>query len=927
MSKSPLTFNFKISTKLLCVNMLVFIFIAGILAVVLVSFSQTEKTITTITHRDVTRISENSRTGRELTGIFADLLTSIFYGNKDAGQAGLEHLETMIEALQEENTGMQLQIVLQQFSQKLTALLEQSANLKTLSLQFSEQENEFAFNVDTLTDVIQEKIEDAADEHSPVVTHLKQLQATILGSREAFHQIISQVTELQRTRSLSSDNEESAATQPQRSVQDSLDFLLLRLQTIHTTNNDEILEYGQELEETVKQYKAMVVEFQEQNRAFQSLFQEVTVSKDEVIAALKQQEEHIAQTVQNLESTLEEKMQQFSHLIMVLVGMLFIAIVFSSYVARKMVKPLIHLACVARGIAKGEVNFHLDEAKTQDEIGVLTTEFLNMRAYLQRVTNVAERISHGNLDLEISPKSDQDVLNHSLITMREKISAVLRETQELIQATQEGKLDIRGDAEGKFEGTWRELVVGLNNLIDAFVVPINTSAEYIDRVAQGDIPEKIVEEYQGDFEKIRQNLNKLFEAMNDITHFAEQIALGNVTVTLQTHSSQYALTRALNTMLDSLKEVTAVAEEMARGNLSVKVNERSEHDTLMQTLNAMILQLSDTVITVKEVADHLASGSENLSENAVTLSQGATQQAAATEEISASMEQMVANIKQNATNARQTEQIALQSANYAEEAGKVVAETLVAMQQIAEKIVVIQEIATQTRLLSLNATIESSRAQEHGKAFSVVAAEVRKLSDVTKHAAEEIGQLATSTVEISRKAGDMLATLIPSIHQTAEFVQEITAACGEQSSGAEHINEGVQQLDQTSQQSAAASEEVSSMAEELASQARQLQTTMSYFTLRERLSGPFNDASIPDAFNTFLSDYGLDDVMLLELLLQRAQESSRTTHEQQSDPHAEKNATPEHTEQTEDNAPDIDEKNDAQDTDERDSIDSDFERY
>jgi methyl-accepting chemotaxis protein len=103
------------------------------------------------------------------------------------------------------------------------------------------------------------------------------------------------------------------------------------------------------------------------------------------------------------------------------------------------------------------------------------------------------------------------------------------------------------------------------------------------------------------------------------------------------------------------------------------------------------------------------------------------------------------------------------------------------MQQIAEKIMIIEEITGQTRLLSLNATIEAARAQEHGRAFSVVAAEIRKLSDITKKAAEEINKLATSSLDVSERAGDILATLVPSIHQTAMLVQEITAASAEQS--------------------------------------------------------------------------------------------------------------------------------------------------
>ena len=86
------------------------------------------------------------------------------------------------------------------------------------------------------------------------------------------------------------------------------------------------------------------------------------------------------------------------------------------------------------------------------------------------------------------------------------------------------------------------------------------------------------------------------------------------------------------------------------------------------------------------------------------------------------------------------------------------------MKQITQKIAIIQEIANQTRMLSLNATIEAARAQEHGKAFSVVAAEVRNLSEITRTAAEEIDALAVSSLEISERSGEMLKTLLPHLY-------------------------------------------------------------------------------------------------------------------------------------------------------------------
>ena len=157
----------------------------------------------------------------------------------------------------------------------------------------------------------------------------------------------------------------------------------------------------------------------------------------------------------------------------------------------------------------------------------------------------------------------------------------------------------------------------------------------------------------------------------------------------------------------------------------------------------------------------------------------------------------------------------------------------------AEKIQVIETIAGQTRLLSLNATIEASRAQEHGKAFAVVAQEVRQLSDTTQKSAEEIISLTTSSLTISERAEQMLAHLVPLIQQTTELVQEIRAASSEQQSGVNQVNLGMQQLDQVTQQNVTTAEILAATAETLADcQAHQLQDMVAFFQVEHAEAAP-----------------------------------------------------------------------------------------
>lgn len=384
------------------------------------------------------------------------------------------------------------------------------------------------------------------------------------------------------------------------------------------------------------------------------------------------------------------------------------------------------------------------------------------------------------------------------------ISTIINQTKELVEAAKNGNLTKRAIIEDT-NLEFREIPMGINQTLDALILPLNVASDYVNKMAIGDNPPLITDEYKGEFNKIKENLNALISVNNQIIINAKKIAAGDLTI-----------------------------------NLTM----RSENDQLLEALGEMIVKLNQTITAISETAEDIASGSDEANAAAATIARGASEQAASAEMISASVEQMASTIQQNTENAINTERISTQAALSINGVNKASQQSLEAIKLISEKIKIINDIAGKTDILAINAAIEAARAGEHGKGFAVVAAEVRKLAEVSQKAAIDINELSKTSLRVTEEASLQMAKLIPDISKTAQLIQEISAASNEQSVGANQIAKAVDQFSHVTQQNSASSEELSSNAQELSTQAEILKNAVSFFNIGQMIKIKNNTLNI-----------------------------------------------------------------------------------
>jgi Methyl-accepting chemotaxis protein len=347
--------------------------------------------------------------------------------------------------------------------------------------------------------------------------------------------------------------------------------------------------------------------------------------------------------------------------------------------------------------------------------------------------------------------------------------------------------------------------------------------------------------------------NRIGKPLGLIAKAADQIATGDLNVSLSGTNSKDEvgqLSAAFEKMVLSIKTQAEALTNVAKGDLTVKLSKNSENDVVTESLMSMTDSLNNIIGEFSMVAGQVATNADNVTKGSQAMAQGVSEQASAIEELSSSIYEISLNTRENAKMADKAAELykevnlrALESSDLMRDMLRSVEEITEASANVAKIIKMINDIAFQTNILSLNAAVEAANAGQHGRGFAVVAGEVRNLAMKSAKAATDTDALIENTLQKAKQGAAMaekthaaLEVITKDIMKGSQMIEDIAKATGEQSLGIEQVNIGIEQVAQVVNINSATAEESAMAAEEMASMATAMESLIARFKLTDGMA-------------------------------------------------------------------------------------------